>query len=77
MAIPALRRGACVLVYLGGAKDVFRPYWERDRATYYEALNYQTFRVLCERIRQGKCQKYCFILPLLINKSKWSVTQLT
>lgn len=31
MAIPALRRGACVLVYPGGAKDVFRPYWERDR----------------------------------------------
>ncbi|MDR9403173.1 MAG: lysophospholipid acyltransferase family protein [Halothece sp. Uz-M2-17] len=31
MAIPALRRGGCVLVYPGGGKDVFRPYWERDR----------------------------------------------
>ncbi|AFZ44728.1 phospholipid/glycerol acyltransferase [Halothece sp. PCC 7418] len=31
MAIPALRRGACVLVYPGGGPDVFRPYWERDR----------------------------------------------
>lgn len=31
MAIPALRRGACVLVYPGGGPDVFRPYRERDR----------------------------------------------
>lgn len=31
LAIPALQRGACVLVYPGGGPDVFRPYWERDR----------------------------------------------
>ncbi|AFZ50935.1 lysophospholipid acyltransferase family protein [Dactylococcopsis salina] len=31
LAISALERGACVLVYPGGGPDVFRPYWERDQ----------------------------------------------
>ncbi|UZQ53224.1 acyltransferase family protein [Trichothermofontia sichuanensis B231] len=31
MAIAALRQQACVLVYPGGAQDVFRPYWQRNR----------------------------------------------
>ena len=31
MAIAALQRGASVLVYPGGAQDVFRPYSQRDR----------------------------------------------
>jgi 1-acyl-sn-glycerol-3-phosphate acyltransferase len=31
MAIEALQRGASVLVYPGGAQDVFRPYHQRDR----------------------------------------------
>ena len=31
MAIAALRKGASVLVYPGGAQDVFRPYWQRDK----------------------------------------------
>jgi 1-acyl-sn-glycerol-3-phosphate acyltransferase len=35
MAIPALQRGACVLVYPGGGKEVFRPYWERDQVKFY------------------------------------------
>ena len=35
MAIPALRRGACVLVYPGGGKEVFRPYWQRDQVKFY------------------------------------------
>jgi len=35
MAIPALRRGACVLVYPGGGQEVFRPYWERDQVKFY------------------------------------------
>ena len=29
MAIAALRKGASVLVYPGGAQDVFRPHWQR------------------------------------------------
>jgi len=35
IAIPALRRDACVLVYPGGGKDVFRPYWERDQIKFF------------------------------------------
>lgn len=35
MAIPALRRKAHVLVYPGGGKEVFRPYWERDQVKFY------------------------------------------
>lgn len=35
MAIPALRRNACVLVYPGGGKDVFRPYWQRDQIKFF------------------------------------------
>ncbi len=35
IAIPALQRGAYVLVYPGGGKEVFRPYWERDRVKFY------------------------------------------
>jgi 1-acyl-sn-glycerol-3-phosphate acyltransferase len=31
MAIAALQRNASVLVYPGGAQDVFRPYYQRDR----------------------------------------------
>lgn len=31
MAIAALRREATVLVYPGGAEDVFRPHWMRDK----------------------------------------------
>jgi 1-acyl-sn-glycerol-3-phosphate acyltransferase len=31
MAIAALRRGACVLVYPGGAQDVFRPHCQRHQ----------------------------------------------
>lgn len=31
MAMAALQRGASVLVYPGGAQDVFRPYHQRDR----------------------------------------------
>lgn len=31
MAIAALRRGACVLVYPGGAQDAFRPYSQRHQ----------------------------------------------
>jgi 1-acyl-sn-glycerol-3-phosphate acyltransferase len=31
MAIAALEKGASVLVYPGGAQDVFRPYWQRDQ----------------------------------------------
>ncbi|NBD16058.1 MAG: glycerol acyltransferase [Cyanobacteria bacterium] len=36
LAIPALRREACVLVYPGGGKDVFRPYWERDQIKFFD-----------------------------------------
>lgn len=35
MAIPALQRKAHVLVYPGGGKEVFRPYWERDQVKFY------------------------------------------
>ncbi len=31
MAIAALKQGASVLVYPGGAEDVFRPHWMRDQ----------------------------------------------
>ena len=31
MAVAALEKGASVLVYPGGAEDVFRPYTERDK----------------------------------------------
>ncbi|MGF1603891.1 MAG: lysophospholipid acyltransferase family protein [Thermosynechococcaceae cyanobacterium] len=31
MAIATLRSGSSVLVYPGGAQDVFRPYWQRNR----------------------------------------------
>jgi 1-acyl-sn-glycerol-3-phosphate acyltransferase len=31
MTIAALRRGATVLIYPGGAQDVFRPYWLRNK----------------------------------------------
>ena len=34
MALAALERGASVLVYPGGAQDVFRPYRERDRINF-------------------------------------------
>ncbi|MGL5874281.1 MAG: lysophospholipid acyltransferase family protein [Xenococcaceae cyanobacterium] len=34
MAIAALEKGASVLVYPGGAKDMFRPYRERDRINF-------------------------------------------
>lgn len=36
MAIAALRRGASVLVYPGGAQDTFRPYAMRDRIYFAE-----------------------------------------
>ena len=35
MAISALRSNACVLVYPGGGKDVFRPYWQRNQVKFY------------------------------------------
>lgn len=31
LAIAAFEKGASVLVYPGGAQDVFRPYWQRDK----------------------------------------------
>jgi 1-acyl-sn-glycerol-3-phosphate acyltransferase len=31
MALAALRKGASLLVYPGGAQDVFRPYWQRHQ----------------------------------------------
>jgi 1-acyl-sn-glycerol-3-phosphate acyltransferase len=34
MAIAAFAKGASVLVYPGGAQDVFRPYWEKNKINF-------------------------------------------